>query len=90
MSKGSRQNGFVPLVKRLALGMRYFGLGRKHAVDGKGSGGLLVFSENIESLFLTIRYVDLSKQGGGLRSRLPNGVYKSSTGNLWIRRNPTV
>ena len=68
MSKGSRQNGFVPLVKRLALGMKQLGLRRKHTVGGNGSNGLLVFSENSESLFLTIRYVGLARQKLGLRS----------------------
>jgi hypothetical protein len=53
VSKGSRQNGFVPLVKRLALGMKHFGLQRKRVFVGKDSGGLLVFSENTESQFPT-------------------------------------
>ena len=52
MSKGSRQNRFVPLVKRLALGMKCFGLGRKLIVVANDSGGLSVFSEKAESQFL--------------------------------------
>jgi hypothetical protein len=55
VSKGSRQKGFVPLVKRLALWMKCFGLGRKLIVVVKDSGGLSVFSENAESQFLIDR-----------------------------------
>ena len=60
-------------------------------MDGKGSNGLSVFSENSESWFLTIRYVGFIRQEMGLECvHPPNGLCESSTGNLWIRGNPTV
>jgi hypothetical protein len=39
VSKGSRQNGFVPLVKRLALVVRQFGYSLKLFADPMDKGG---------------------------------------------------
>lgn len=49
MSKGSRQNGFVPLVKRLALRVRYAGRQLKLVVWSVRVGGLIIIiRENVE------------------------------------------
>ena len=40
MSKGSRQNGFVPLAKRLALVIRLVGLLLKYVADILEENGL--------------------------------------------------
>jgi hypothetical protein len=50
VSKGSRQNRFVPLVKRLALGIRLFGYSRKLILVGGAGDG-----PSLESLQIQLR-----------------------------------